>query len=225
MREPKLGPTLFVFDKLQETDAASPRCFFRWLDVNIRSPNKVLITTRHHDFKGDYPIEVDGMTREECDELIEQTAKSLGIGSWVTREYKKELFSEAAGHPYVVKILLGEAKKAGQRIRTERILADKDRILDALFERTYARLTPAARRTFLTLSNWGASIPELAVEAVLLQAKHELGFDVIAAIEDLVLSSFVTARGIRPLDGIFGEPDIPLCRGGVRKGRSYPSKL
>jgi hypothetical protein len=184
-----------------------PLDVFRWLDVNVRSPNKVLITTRHHDFKGDYPIEVDGMNREECDRLIEQTAASLGIASWVTREYKQELYSEAAGHPYVVKILLGEAKKAGHRVRTERILADKDRILDALFERTYARLSPPARRTFLTLSSWGTSIPELAVEAVLLQAKHER-FDVIAAVDELVLSSFIT-RSTRQADGI-SVVDIPL---------------
>ena len=128
------------------------------------------------------------MTREESDELIGRTAASLGIASWITREYRQELYSEAAGHPYVVKILLGEAKKAGHRTPTERILADKDRILDALFERTYARLSPAARRTFLTLSNWGTSTPELAVEAVLLQAKHER-FDVTGAIDELVAHS------------------------------------
>ncbi|MGA2145405.1 MAG: NB-ARC domain-containing protein [Bryobacteraceae bacterium] len=205
LREPQLGPTLFVFDNFETM--RHPLDVFRWLDVNVRSPNKVLITTRHHDFKGDYPIEVDGMNREECDRLIEQTAASLGIASWVTREYKQELYSEAAGHPYVVKILLGEAKKAGHRVRTERILADKDRILDALFERTYARLSPPARRTFLTLSSWGTSIPELAVEAVLLQAKHER-FDVIAAVDELVLSSFIT-RSTRQADGI-SVVDIPL---------------
>lgn len=55
----------------------------------------------------------------------------------------------------------------------------------------YARLSPAARRTFLTLSNWGTSTPELAVEAVLLQAKHER-FDVVSAIDELALSSFIT---------------------------------
>ena len=87
------------------------------------------------------------MTREECDELIQQTATSLGIASWATKDYKQELYSEAAGHPFVIKILLGEAKKAGHRTRTERILADKDRVVYVLFERTYARLSPAARRS------------------------------------------------------------------------------
>lgn len=205
LREPCLGPTLFVFDNFETMQ--HPLDVFRWLDANIRSPNKILITTRHHDFKGDYPIEVESMTREECDALVEQTAVSLGIASWLTREYRQELYSEAAGHPYVLKILLGEAKRAGHRTKTERILADKDRILDALFERTYARLSPAARRTFLTLSNWGTSTPELAVEAVLLQAKHER-FDVIAAIDELVFSSFVT-RSTRETDRI-SVIDIPL---------------
>ncbi len=189
LREPLLGPTLFVFDNFETMQ--HPLDVFRWLDVNVRQPNKILITTRHHEFKGDYPIEVVHMTMDESDELVDRTAKGLGIASWTTRQYKNDLYRESGGHPYVIKILLGEAKKAGGRTKIERIFADKDQLLDALFERTYARLSPAARRTFLTLSNWGTSTPELAVEAVLLQAKHER-FDVVSAIEELVLSSFIT---------------------------------
>jgi hypothetical protein len=189
LREPLLGPTLFVFDNFETMQ--HPLDVFRWLDVNVRQPHKILITTRHHDFKGDYPIEVGNMTMAESDELVNRTAQSLGIASWITREYKNELYREAGGHPYVIKILLGEAKKIGRRTKIERIFADKDQLLEALFERTYARLSPAARRTFLTLSNWGTSTPELAVEAVLLQAKHER-FDVISAIDELALSSFIT---------------------------------
>jgi hypothetical protein len=222
LREPVLGATLFVFDNFETMQ--QPLDVFRWLDVNVRSPNKILITTRHHDFKGDYAIEVDSMTREESDELITQAANALGIGSWITRDYQTELFVEAAGHPYVVKILLGEAKKAGRRSRIDRILADKDQILDALFDRTYARLTPAARRTFLTLSNWGATTPEFSVEAVLLQAKHER-FDVVAAIDELVLSSFV-ARNPGPA----GAPElieIPLVAAifGRKKLAVEPMKI
>ena len=55
-REPLLGPTLFVFDNFETMQ--HPLDVFRWLDVNVRQPNKILITTRHHEFKGDYPIEV-----------------------------------------------------------------------------------------------------------------------------------------------------------------------
>ena len=189
LREPLLGPTIFVFDNFETMQ--HPLDVFRWLDVNVRQPNKILITTRHHEFKGDYPIEVVHMTMEESDELIDRTAKALGIASWTNRSYKNELYRESGGHPYVIKVLLGEAKKAGRRTKIERIFADKDQLLDALFERTYARLSPAARRTFLTLSNWGTSTPELAVQAVLLQAKHER-FDVVSAIDELVLSSFIT---------------------------------
>jgi hypothetical protein len=205
LREPVLGPTLFVFDNFETMQ--QPLDVFRWLDVNIRSPNKILITTRHHDFKGDYPIEVGSMTREECNELIRQTARNLGVASWITKDYQSELFTESAGHPYVIKILLGDAKRVGRRTMIERIMADKDHILDALFERTYARLTPAARRTFLTLSNWGATTPELAIEAVLLQGKHER-FDVVTAIEELVLSSFVIRNPAQ--NGELSVIEIPL---------------
>src|SRR5262249_830793 len=76
-----------------------------------------------------------------------------------------------------------------------------------------------ARRTFLTLSNWGTSTPELAVRAVLLQAKHER-FDVGAAVDELVLSSFitrnpVTKEGLTIIDiplvpALFGRKDLSV---------------
>jgi hypothetical protein len=222
LRKPELGPTLFVFDNFETMQ--QPLDVFRWIDVNVRSPNKVLITTRHRDFKGDYPIEVDSMTREQCDELIMQTARNLGIGSWITKDYQAELFAEAAGHPYVIKIILGEAKKAGRRTKIDRIPAVKDQILDALFDRTYARLSPAARRTFLTLSNWGTAVPELAVEAVLLQAKYER-LDVTAAIEELILSSFIARNPGH--DGATTVIEIPLVAAifGRKKLAVEPMKI
>lgn len=46
---------------------------------NIRLPNKVVITTRFRDFKGDYPVEIVGMTEKESFSLINRHAKILGI--------------------------------------------------------------------------------------------------------------------------------------------------
>ena len=35
---------------------------YNWIDSFIRLPNKALITIRYRDFKGDYPLEVIGMS-------------------------------------------------------------------------------------------------------------------------------------------------------------------
>jgi tetratricopeptide (TPR) repeat protein len=131
-----------------------------------------------------------GMSEAECDELINFTAKSLGITSLITKEYKNLLYKESDGHPYVVKVFLGDIAKENKLITPKRIIASKDEILDALFERTFSKLSPVAKRTFLTLCNWRSTIPQLAVEAVLLRPENEI-MDVDGAIEELRRCSFI----------------------------------
>ena len=84
----------------------------------------------------------------------------------LTEDYRDELIRESDGHPYVIKILLGEVAKARALVALRRIVASKDEILDALFERTYSGLSPAAKQIFLLLSSWRSTIPELAIHAV-----------------------------------------------------------
>lgn len=183
-----LGPLLFVFDNFETV--SNPGDLFSYLDTHIRLPNKILITTRFRDFKGDFPVEVLGMTEAESDELIDTTANGLGIRDLLTEDYRQALHRESDGHPYVIKVLLGEVAKAGHLVKIERIIAGQDEVLEALFERTFGGLSPAAKRVFLTLSNWRSAIPELALEAVLLRPTNE-NMDVISAVEELRRSSFV----------------------------------
>src|SRR5581483_4470196 len=182
------GPLLFVFDNFETV--RNPVELYRWLDTYIRLPNKILITTRFRDFKGDYPVEVVGMSEEETDELVEATARRLSITHLLTPDYRQEVYRESGGHPYVIKILLGEVSKAGHLRRVERIVASRDEILDALFERTYSGLSPAARRIFLTLTGWRSTVPELALQAVLLRPSNDR-IEVEEAIDELSRSSFI----------------------------------
>lgn len=184
-----VGPILIVLDNYETVK--NPADLFHWLDTYIRLPNKILITTRCRDFKADYPIEVKGMSEYEFRKLVDSTSVEFNIPRRVlTEDYMEDLFSESDGHPYVVKILLGEVAKAGKTSKIERIVASKDEILTALFERTYLGLTPAAKRIFLTLSNWRSVVPYVAVEAVLMRSDNER-MDVEDAIEELVRSSFI----------------------------------
>ena len=120
-----LGSCLFVFDNFETTQ--NPIEMFTWIDSFVRPPNKALITTRLRDFKGDYPLEVEGMAEPEARVLIEQTASQLDISALLNESYVEELISESAGHPYVIKILLGEVAKAGRVVNIPRIVAASDR--------------------------------------------------------------------------------------------------
>lgn len=184
-------PTLFVFDNFETT--VDPTEVFTWLDSQVRKPNKVLITSRDRawGFKGDYPIEVDGMTHEEAEQLITHTSSNLKISDRLSGAFIDRLVSESGGHPYIIKLLLGEIARSGAAA-PERILAAHDRgALTALFERSYRRLSPGAQRVFLTLCKWRASIPAIALEAVLLRPQNEERFDVQSAVEELVRTSFI----------------------------------
>lgn len=181
-------PTLFIFDNFETV--RSPEDLFRFVDDRVRLPNKVLITTRHRSFKGDYPIEVGGMERAECLALIDDQARRLGIERLLSTDYKDDLIGESEGHPYVIKILLGEVAKDGKARKVDRIVASRDEILDALFDRTFRTLSESARRVFLTLSAWRSAVPLAAVEAVLLRNPEER-IPVQEAVEELERYSFI----------------------------------
>jgi hypothetical protein len=182
------GPILFVFDNFETV--RSPVDLFNWIDTNIRLPNKALITSRFRDFKADFPIEIQGMERSEADQLIEKTATSLGVTGSISDAYREDIYDESDGHPYIIKIIIGEIADSNRCGKPERIVARKDEILDALFERTYANLSPAAKRIFLTLCGWRSLVPQLALEAVLLGACNER-IDSSRAVDELLRMSLV----------------------------------
>jgi len=215
------GPALFVFDNFETV--RSPTDLFAWIDTYIRPPNKILITTRFRDFKGDFPVEVTGMSEAELGQLINEVATSLGIRKLLTAEYLRDLYRESNGHPYVTKILLGEVAKAGRLQKIERIIASRDEILDALFERTYAGLSPAAKQVFLTLSAWRSTVPELAVEAVMLRPTNE-PLNVEAALDELKRSAFIEATFSADKSVVLSVPLVAAVFG-KRKLSVSPMKI
>ena len=189
--EEDVGPMLYVFDNFETVH--NPAQLFRELNEFVRLPNKILITTRFRDFKGDWPLDVAGMSRPEFDALVSTTASRLNITGLLQghRSWVDSLYREAGGHPYVVNVALGDVartRKVGQRF--ERIMASKDNILDALFERSFNRLSPEAQRVFFTLCRWRALIPSIALEAVLTRPSSKR-IDVEGALQHLIDSSLV----------------------------------
>lgn len=197
MTKNELGACLFVFDNFETTQ--SPEELYAWIDTHIRLPNKVLITTRLRDFKGDYPIEVGGMEEDEARELIRVTSEQLEISHLLDDKYIATLIQHAEGHPYVIKILLGEVAKEKRAGDVPRLVAAKGEILIALFERTYASLTPIAQRIFMTLAAWNSAVPRVALEAVLRKSVGEVA-DVEEAID--LLLQYSLAERQRSIEGL-----------------------
>ena len=168
----------------------SPADVFKWIDTHIRPPNKVLITTRSRAFAGDYPITIGGMTDEQAHSLVDQHAAQLSVAALLDSAYKKKLIQETDGHPYVIKILLGQVAKERRAVTPRRIVAGSHDLLRALFERTYRDLSPGGQRVFLLLCSWRVFVPEVAVEAVSLRPGTQR-FDVAEALEELRRFSLV----------------------------------
>ena len=221
LRDGACGSTLFVVDNFETV--SNPNEMYLWLDTHVRNPNKVLITTRHEEFKGDWPVPVGGMTEDEGMELIALFASHLGIDSLLTPQYKQELYTESGGHPYVMKVLLGEVAKAKRLPKIERIVAAQDSVLDALFERTFARLTPAANRVFLTLSSWRSIIPQIALEAILLRPANEK-MDVAAAIDELRKLSLIEMNPSEADTNVYLSVPLAALEFGRRKLAVSPYK-
>jgi len=193
LQKSDIGTTLFVFDNFETTQ--NPLEMFKWIDCFIKLPNKALITTRLHDFKGDYPVDVSGMEENEARCLISKTAETLHIANLLEEDYINELIDKSEGHPYVIRILLGEVARQKQARNIPRIIAGTEDILVALFERTYDALSPCAQRAFLTLSAWNSPVPHLALEAVLYLSTNERN-EVEKGIESLIQYSM--AEILRP---------------------------
>ena len=148
------------------------------------------------------------MSDEEAFTLVDQHANWLGIAQLLSGSYKTELVKESEGHPYVIKILLGQVAKERRAVNPRRIVAASDQLLNALFRRTYSALSPAAQRVFLLLCSWKVFVPEIAVEAVSLRPGTER-FDVSGALDELIRFSLVESSVSREDDERF--VGIPLA--------------
>ena len=153
------GPFIVVVDNFETIREQGE--LYTYLNNSIRLPNKVLITTRTRDFKADYPIEVRGMARDEYHVLVNETAARLNIGQVVDGQYEEQLTTKSDGHPYITKVLLGEVARERRQVGLKHVLTTKDTLLDALFDRSFAGLSPAAQRVFLTLCSWRSVVPEI----------------------------------------------------------------
>ncbi len=194
--------TLFVFDNFETME--NVRELHRFLDTYTHLPNKVLITSRERASKADYPIEVKGMERSEALEMLTTGARDLGIEPLVTPAVAESIYEFTKGHAYVMRVVLGEIAKERRYVPPSQIMSSRVDIVNAIFERSFSKLTDDGRSVFLTVSNWKSRIPELAILVVLGQR----GVDVEAGIEECRRLSLITFSELEDGQPCYSAPQL-----------------
>ena len=193
---------LWIFDNFETLD--DPQGIHKFLDTHTHIPNKILMTSRERAFKGDFPIEVGGMEFPEAKELLKQEAITLGIDSIVTDAVINDIYEYTDGHAYVMRVLLGEIAKDRRWVPLRSLVPRRGDLLDAVFERSFNKLSPGAHWVFLTISSWRSVLSELALLVVI----GMRDFDVEEALDECVRLSLINRRELSDGQTCYFAPEL-----------------
>jgi tetratricopeptide (TPR) repeat protein len=208
---------LLIMDNFETLD--DPTAVHEYLDATVVLPNKVLITSRHRAFKGDYPLEVSGMELEEAAQLLAAESRRVGCEPKMTTDVVRRVHDYAGGVPYAMKLVVGQIAR---NIPLNQVLDEaltENRILDALFLRSFQALSDGGKRLFLLVGNLRGDVDALLVRAVF--AQSGLHFD--SAVDELERVSLVevveeSGRNSLRMPQVtknFAERELPVARGGL----------
>ncbi|MFZ2359035.1 MAG: NB-ARC domain-containing protein [Anaerolineae bacterium] len=210
--------TLFIFDNFETlTDVKG---IHEFLDTYTILPNKVLITSRERAFKADYPIEVRGMELDEATEMLKGVARDLHVEGLITEKMIRDIYDYAEGHAYVMRVLLGEIAKEGRYVPAPQVITRRLDIVDAVFERSFNKLTDVGRYVFLTVSNWKSPVSELALLVVI----GLRGLEVTDGIEECLRLSLVTEEYLADGQPCYTAPQLARVFG-RKKLEGDPDRL
>ena len=193
---------LFIFDNFETLD--DPREIHRFLDTHTHIPNKVLLTSRDRAFKGDYPVEVGGMEVEEARRLLEEEALELKISAPLVNSASQEIYDYTDGHPYVMRVLLGEIAKEGKWVPLKSLVPRRSDLLNVVFERSFNRMSAAGRWAFLSVANWRSLVSEL----VLLVVLGQRDLDADQGLEECVRLALLTRYDLADQSYSYGAPEL-----------------
>lgn len=208
---------LLIMDNFETLE--DPVSVHEYLDRVAVLPNKVLITSRHRAFKGDYPLEVSGMEPQEAAQLLAAEARRVGCEPKITGDVVERIRSYTAGVPYAMKLVVGQIARNLPLAQILDEALSEDRILDALFLRSFQILSDPAKRLFLLVGNLRGDVDALLARAVF--AQSGLLFD--SALDELERTSLVeVAEGLGrallrmpPVAKKFAERELPLAAGSL----------
>ena len=189
------GCVLWVLDNFETVK--DQKSVFDLFDQYLHHPknnsHKLLITTRHRFFQGDYSVQVDGMSKSEFESLVQK--EMIRLGKSLQDKDIERLFKESNGHPYIAKIVLGGMKRGISRKSTP-ILRRKEDILDALFERTFEQLSSDARHVYLLLCKWNNLVSLVALDLTVNSKNGDTRrVDVDQATDELIDYSLIECQG------------------------------
>jgi len=209
---------LFVFDNFETLDGVTTLHTF--LDTHTHLPNKILITSRERAFKADYPIEVRGMEYAEAEQMLSSIAESLNIRPLLTKALVRSIYDFTGGHAYIMRVICGEIAKEGRPIPVKTLMASRADIVQAVFERSFNKLSEAGRWVFLLVSNFRSAIPELALLVVV--GRRDMPVE--DGIEECVRLSLIVRDFLSDGQPCYSAP--PLARTfGNKKLRGDPDRL
>jgi len=169
---------LCVFDNFETL--ADVRGLHKFLDEHTHLPNKALITSRDRAFVADYPIEVRGMEPQEAEQMLIEAARTLHIEQLMTPEIIDRIYAYTGGHAYVMRVVVGEMAKDGRYTPPAQVMGRRQDIVDAVFERSFNKLSEAGRNVFLLVANWKSHVPEIGLIVVL----GVRGIDAMAGVDE-----------------------------------------
>ena len=181
------GSVLWILDNFESMK--DPILVYSQIDKCLTPPNKVLITTRHRDFVGDFPIEVRGLERAEFKQLVSGFSSRFHLE--LPESKIDQIYKESAGHPLIVNMMLS-LYKANAHSSTRAVFST-DGLLDDLFERTYTRFTDDTQQVFLLLCSWNSRVQETALILAVNQGEGEF-VDIDRCVTELVESSLLSVE-------------------------------
>lgn len=181
------GSVLWILDNFETMQ--DPAGVFGQIDRCLNPSNRVLITTRHRDYQGDYQIQVAGMEKEEFEQLI--TERCIRSGLQLSSKRIEQLYHECEGHPYIAVMYLAELRHNPQANISK--VMSREEVLRDLLDRTYARLDDDSRRVFMLLCSFKSVISLLAVRLAA-SLGHSLNQDIDDSLQLLSDCSLVKVR-------------------------------
>ena len=174
---------LLVLDNMETFD--EPAAVLRQLDDEVRLPSKVLVTSRHDDFQGDYPIRVAGMESREAHQLLISEARRKYCEPQLTEPVRDSLIHATGARAYALKLAVAQIARGTDPQEVQRQIAGRPDILAALFDRSFERLSDEGRFLYLLLGELRRGSDEVPLRAILTSRNRD--FELAA--DDLITMS------------------------------------
>lgn len=157
---------LLVVDNFETFD--SPAAVHQFLDETVVLPSKVLITSRHQTFQGDFPLEVRGMEEEEAQSLVSLEARRHYCEPRLTTDVRRQIIDATGASPYAMKLAVANFAAGESARNIVQSIGRRDDVLSALFDRSFEMLSDDGRFLYLLLGAMDRPALEVALRAALL---------------------------------------------------------